>query len=171
MKSLVVYFSRRGENYAVGNIKEGNAEHIAKEIQTLVDGDIFEIEPVRAYANDYKKCTEEALEELQKNAKPEIKNGFISIEPYDVIYLCYPNWWGTFPRPVATFLSQHDFKGKTIMPMCTHEGSEMGSSESELKSVLKGAKIKKGLAIRGIEARSSTHKIRTWITKEIGSLE
>lgn len=168
MKSLIVYFSRRGENYAVGNISEGNAEHIAKEISKITNGDLFEIEPLKSYAKNYKKCTEEALEELNNNEKPELKKYLSSIEQYDVIYLCYPNWWGTYPRPLATFLSKYNFENKIIMPMCTHEGSGMGNSELELKSTLKRATIKKGLSIKGTNARSSKDKIEEWIKKEIG---
>ena len=165
MKSLIVYFSRRGENYLVGNIKEGNAEHIAKEIANITGGDIFEIEPIKNYSSNYKKCTEEALDELHKNEMPELKTHLKSIEQYDVIYLCYPNWWGSYPRPMATFLSEHNFDKKIIMPMCTHECSGMGTSENELKRTLKGAIIKPGLAIRGIEAHKSTEKIKNWIKK------
>lgn len=167
MKSLVVYFSRRGENYAVGNIEEGNAEHIARVIADITESDIFEIIPVNNYSKNYRKCTEEALEELNKNARPELKSNLNSIEKYDVIYLCYPNWWGTYPRPVATFLSTHNFENKIIMPMCTHEGSGMGSSEQELKSCLNGAILKPGLAIKGTKSHSSDKLIKDWINKKI----
>lgn len=168
MKSLIVYFSRRGENYAVGNISEGNAEHIAKVIAKITNGDIFEVESIKDYSTNYKKCTEEALDELNENATPKLKNNLTTIEQYDVIYLCYPNWWGTYPRPLKTFLLSHNFKDKVIMPMCTHEGSGMGSSESELKGTLKGAIIKKGLAIKGTLAHTSDERIKKWIENEIG---
>lgn len=163
MKSLVVYYSRRGENYAVGNIKEGNAEHIAKVIQRLTGADIFEIEPLREYSKDYMRCTEEARDELRNQARPEFKNPIKSIDEYDTIYLCYPNWWGTYPRVVATFLEKYDFNGKVIKPMCTHEGSGMGSSERELKQMLPNATIKSGLAIKGTNAHSSDNQIERWV--------
>ena len=165
MKSLVVYFSRRGENYAVGNIKEGNAEHIAKVIQKLTDADIYEIEPMKEYSKDYMRCTEEAKYELRNQARPEFKNPLSSIDKYDTIYLCYPNWWGTYPRVVATFLEKYDFSGKTIKPMCTHEGSGMGSSERELKQMLPNSIIKLGLAIKGTNAHSSNNQIERWINE------
>ena len=168
MKVLIAYFSRRGENYAVGNIKEGNAEHIAKVIREDTGGDLFEILPTKPYSKDYKTCTEEALMEKNEDARPEIKNDLSSIDGYDVIFLCYPNWWGSYPRPVATFLSHHDFTGKTILPMCTHEGSGMGESEEELKKTLKTAYLKKGLAIKGTLAHKSNERILQWIKKEIG---
>lgn len=163
MKSLIVFYSRRGDNYAVGNIKEGNAEHIAKVIERLTGADIYEIEPVKEYSKDYMTCTEEAMAELRKEARPEFKNPIASIAEYDTVYLCYPNWWGTYPRVVASFLEKYDFSGKTIKPMCTHEGSGMGNSERELVSALPTAKVKSGLAIRGVNAKSSDDKIEKWI--------
>lgn len=163
MKTLVVYYSRRGQNYAVGNIAEGNAEHIAKVIQRLTGADIYEIEPVNDYSKDYMTCTEEAMAELRSQARPEYKNPLVSIDEYDLIYLCYPNWWGTYPRIVASFLDKYDFSGKTIKPMCTHEGSGMGGSEAELKRTLKTATVKPGLAIKGTNARSSDSQIERWI--------
>ncbi|MBQ9520711.1 MAG: NAD(P)H-dependent oxidoreductase [Acholeplasmatales bacterium] len=165
MKSLVVYYSRRGENYAVGNIKEGNAEHIAKVIQKITGADIYEIEPVKEYSKDYMRCTEEAKDELRNQERPEFKNPISSIAEYDTIYLCYPNWWGTFPRVVATFLERYDFSGKTIKPMCTHEGSGMGSSERELTQMLTNATIKSGLAIKGTNAHTSDIQIEYWVKK------
>lgn len=165
MKSLVVFYSRRGENYAVGNIKEGNAEHIAKVIQRLTGADIYEIEPVKDYSKDYTTCTEEAMAELRTQSRPEFKNPISSIDEYDTIYLCYPNWWGTYPRIVATFLDKYNFDGKIIKPMCTHEGSGMGSSERELRTTLKNATIKSGLAIKGTNAHSSDRQIERWINE------
>ena len=166
MKILTVFFSRRGENYAVGNIKEGNAEHIAKVIQQNTNSDIFEIESAKGYSSDYKICTQEALSELQKEETPELIND-ISIEQYDIIFLCYPNWWGTYPRPVATFLDNHDFAGKVILPMCTHEGSGLGNSETELRKVLRTSIVKHGLAIKGTNARTSDEMIKKWIKESI----
>lgn len=165
MKTLVVYYSRRGENWAVGNIKEGNAEHIAKTIASLTGADLFEIKPVKDYPSDYAKTTEVAMEELRAQARPEFVDPLPSIDEYGLIYLCYPNWWGTYPRVVASFLDRYDFSGKTIKPMCTHEGSGMGSSEAELKRALKGANVKTGLAIKGTNAHSSVDAIQRWIEK------
>ena len=163
MKQLIVYFSRRGENYAVGNIPEGNAEHIAKVIQMMTGGDIFEIETERPYSEDYRTCTKEALEELQSNARPALKKDIDNVGRYDVIYLCYPNWWGTYPRAVATFLDHHDFSNKIIMAMCTHEGNEMGESEEELRKTLPHSIVKQGLAIKGTNARNSDTQIERWL--------
>lgn len=72
-----------------------------------------------------------------------------SIDEYDEIYLCYPNFWGTMPMAVWTFLENYDFSNKIIKPLCTHEGSGMVRSESDIKKLCPNAKIESGLAIRG----------------------
>lgn len=165
MKSLVVYYSRRGENYNVGVIKEGNAEHIAKVIRELTGSEIYEIEPVKEYSPKYMECIYEAQDELKRQDRPAFKNPLTNIDEYDVIYLCYPNWWGTYPRVVASFLDKYDFSNKIIKPMCTHEGSGLGNSEAELKRTLTGAIIKKGLAIKGTSAHTSDEAIKRWINE------
>ena len=71
------------------------------------------------------------------------------MDSYEVIYIGYPNWWGTMPMAVFTFLESYDFSGKTIIPYCTHEGSGMGSSERDIKKLCPNARVLPGLAIRG----------------------
>lgn len=162
MKRLVVYFSHRGENYGVGYLTEGNAEHIAKVIQKETGADLFELVPKHPYSENYMECVKEAVEEMKKDSRPEIV-GDIDVSRYDVVYLCYPNWCGTFPRIVATFLEKHDFTGKVVYPMCTNEGSGMGRSWQDLQKALPHSVLKEGLSIRGSEARTSDDKIRKWI--------
>ena len=71
-KALVVYYSRTGENYAVGNIAEGNTAIVAKMIAAKTGADLFEIQTVKAYSADYTTCTEEAKKEFREDARPEI---------------------------------------------------------------------------------------------------
>ena len=162
-EKLVVFFSRRGENYAVGDISEGNAEHIANIIKELIGADIYEIRTKKKYSVDYMTCVKEAKEELEKQERPKLLDLPKNIDGYSDIFLCYPNWWGTFPRAVAAFLEKYDFKDKTIWPLCTHEGSGMGKSEAELGKIAAGANVKNGLAIKGTDARTSDDKIRKWL--------
>ena len=90
-----------------------------------------------------------------------------SIEEYDTIFVGYPNWWGTMPMPVFTFLEHYDFTGKVLLPFCTNEGSGMGNSERDLKRICKGALVKPGLAIHGAEVKESQGKILSWLKKYI----
>ena len=96
------------------------------------------------------------------NARPELTGYLDSIDEYDTIVLGYSNYWGTFPMAVATFLERYDFTGKTILPLCTNEGSGMGSSESDIKKSAKGATVKSGLAITGSKAADSGDAVKKW---------
>ena len=87
----------------------------------------------------------------------------IDIKEYDTIFVGYPNWWGTVPMPVWTFLEGKDFTNKKILPFCTNEGSGLGKSESDIKKIKSGAKVLKGLAINGSEVNNSERKIRKWL--------
>ena len=88
------------------------------------------------------------------------------MDDYEVIYLGYPNWWGTFPMAVFTFLESYDFSGKTIIPFCTHEGSGIGSSERDIKKLCPDAKVLTGLAIRGGSVKSADSIIKSWLSKQ-----
>jgi flavodoxin len=165
-KELILYFSRKGNNYVNGSIKNltvGNTEIAAKMIQKLTGSDIFEIEPVIEYDLDYHTCTEEAKRDLRANARPDFKNALDSIDEYDTIYLGYPNYWGTMPMHVFTFLEKYDFSDKIIKPFCTHEGSGMGHSESDIKKLCPRAKIEKGIAIHGGSVGSAQKAIEKWV--------
>jgi flavodoxin len=167
-KSLIAYFSRKGNNYVSGNIVNlpvGNTEVAATMIQKITGSDIFHIEAAKPYPKDYTEATEVAQREKRANARPELTGKVDDMDSYDVIFLGYPNWWGTFPTPVATFLESYDFSGKTIVPFCTHEGSGMGRSESDIKKLCPGAKVKKGLPIRGGSVQGAEKEIFQWIEK------
>lgn len=158
-KTLVVFFSRTGENYAVGNIKKGNTHIIAEMIAEETDGTLFQVEPLKAYPANYTKCTEVAKQEMESKARPAIK-GDVAVEDYDVIYIGYPTWWGDMPMPVYTFIEKHNWQGKTVVPFCTHEGSGLSDTENKLKKACEGATILKGLAIRGTTAQKSQEQAR-----------
>jgi len=120
-RNLIAYFSRKGNNYRDGSIVDlpiGNTEVAAKMIQALTGGAMFHIDTVKTYPSDYTKATEIAQQELSQNARPVLAGQVDSLDSYDVVFLGYPNWWGTMPMAVWTFLEAHDFAGKTILPFC-----------------------------------------------------
>ena len=165
-KTLIAYYSRKGQNYVAGNIVDlpiGNTEVVAKKIQEITGGDLFEIDTVKAYPVDYTETTHVAMTEKKANARPELTAVVDNMEQYDVIYLGYPNWWNTFPMAVFTFLESYDFSGKTIIPFCTHEGSGIGNSERDIKKLCPKANLKYGLAIRGSSVSRADNEIRNWI--------
>lgn len=167
-KVLVVFFSRTGENYAVGNIEKGNTHIVAEMIAKETGGKLFRIETVKPYPDEYKACVEVAKAEKENNARPEVK-GDVKVEDYDIIFLGYPNWWGDMPMAVYTFIEKHTWNGKTVVPFCTHEGSGLSGTERKLKNVCRGAMVSEGLAIKGTTAQNSQPQalktVQTWLKK------
>jgi flavodoxin len=169
-KCLIAYFSRPGNNYVGGrivNLPVGNTEVVAKMIQEMTAGDLFRIEAVKKYPEDYTEITELAREEMNTNARPELAGRLENLASYDAIFLGYPNWWGTMPMPVFTFLEGYDFSGKTIVPFCTHEGSGLGRSIADIKKTCPHAIVPDGLAVRGGEVRNAQAEVSAWL-REIG---
>jgi flavodoxin len=167
-KSLIAYFSRRGNNYVNGgivNLPVGNTEVIAKKMQKLTGNKLFQIKTVKPYPEDYMEATDVAQEEKRGNARPELTEKVKGMGSYEVIYIGYPNWWGTMPMAVLTFLETYDFLGKTIVPFCTHEGSGMGSSELDIKKACPQAKVLPGLAIRGGSVSQADKEVENWLKK------
>ena len=168
MKTIVVYFSRNGENYyngSIQNIKVGNAQKIVNIIKEHKEVDEFEVKPLKPYSADYHTCTIEAKNEKNSHARPEIVGNY-DLSNYDHIILVYPSWWSTMPMCMFTYLDSQDLTNKHIYPICTHEGSGMGSSVNDLKKYYNEANIHNSLAVQGTYVESSTSKIIEYI-KEI----
>ena len=166
--SLCVYYSRYGNNYLGGsivNLPVGNTEVIARKIKGLTGSDLFQIETVKPYPKDYTETTRVSQDELSQNARPELTETIADIDSYEVIYLGYPNWWGTMPMAVCTFLDSYDFSGITIVPYCTHEGSGLGSSERDIKKLCPTAKVLSGLAIKGGTVGRADNDVATWLKR------
>ena len=169
-KNLIIYYSRKGENYwngGIKNIAKGNTEIVAEFIQKAVGGDLFEVDTVKTYAADYYECIEDAKQELREQARPDLKAYLESIDEYENIFVCGPCWWGTFPMAIFTQLEKLDFTGKKVMAVMTHEGSGLGSCERDLKKLCAGATFGKGLAIHGADASKSESTVAAWAKKVI----
>lgn len=164
MKKLIAYYSRNGQNYFGGQIKEvevGNTEKVANIVNEAIDGDLYKIEQVKPYSNDYRTCVKQAMEDNKNNFRPDLKNKLNKIDDYDVIYLGYPNYCGTMPMAVFTFLDSFDFSNKTIYPFCTHEGSGFGHSLNDLRKYCPN--VGKGIEIIGSEVDEKKDEIISWL--------
>ncbi|NCB50873.1 MAG: flavodoxin [Clostridia bacterium] len=168
-KILTVYYSRKGENYRNGDVrdlKKGNTEIVAEMIRKTVGGDLFEVETVKTYPAGYTACTVEVKAELRAQERIAVKKFKDGLEDYDIIFVGYPNWWGTMPMVMFTFLEHYDLTGKKIVPFCTNEGSGMGG-ERDLKKLCTGAVVMPGLSIHGAEAAQSESKVAAWAKKMV----
>lgn len=167
-KILIAYYSRKGENYVHGSIQnlvKGNTELVAEIIANLSGGSLFEIESKEPYPLDYTESTVVAKRELQSKARPALKKMLDDVDGYDTIIIGYPNWWGTMPMPVFTFLEHLDLTGKRILPFCTHEGSGLSNSVKDIAQICKTAEVFEGLAIRGSNVAESRPDIESWLIR------
>ena len=164
--SVVVYFSRTGEQYGVGVIEKGNTAIVADAIVEQTGADSFEILPKNDnYPTTYNELTDVAKEEQNQNARPEIKDTLQNFEQYDTIYLGYPIWWGDLPMICYTFLESYDFSGKTIIPFCTHAGSGNAGTQSKIQSAAPNATVKDVLAIAGTDTQNNPDSVKTAVTE------
>lgn len=162
---LIAYYSRAGENYFGGayrRIPVGNTEKAAEMLAEITGAELFRIEQEVPYSDDYQTCIAQAKADLKSGARPKLISLPSSLDGYDEIYLGYPNYWGTMPMAVYTFLESFDFTGKTIRPFCTHEGSGLSSTESDIKKAAAGANVASGIAIHGSEVDGAKSALEKW---------
>ena len=160
-KSLIIYFSRADENYAVGFIEKGNTEIVAEYVRDITNADMFKVEPLVPYAKDYQTCIEEAKERV---GNAPIKESLNDISNYEVIYIMSPIYWGTYAPEVETAIKDLDFTGKTIRVITTHEGSGLGNVVSDVKRICTGATVlDDALAIRGSSVKTAKSRVEEWV--------
>lgn len=172
-KTLIAYFSQAGQNYVNGNIVNlpvGNTAVVAEKLKNLIDAELYRIEQAETYPEDYNQLIEAAKKELRENARPQLKVPAPDLSDRATLFLGYPNWWGTMPMPVWTFLANANIPGLKIAPFCTNEGSGMGRSEKDLAKLCPDAIILPGLPIIGHEAANSGEALKTWL-KRLGFIQ
>ncbi len=151
-KVLIVFFSWGG-----------NTRGIAHEIQRQTGYDLFEIEPVPAYSDDYNTVLMEAQRDQHAQARPEIAGRVENIDEYDTILLGYPNWWASIPMPIASFLEQYDFAGKRIIPFCSHGGGRFGQSLTAIAKLAPASNMGQGLSIHYSGGSTLSDDVAAWL--------
>lgn len=176
-KVLIAYFSRVGNTVWDENVDAvtsasinvvdgefvGNTQVLAEMIQQVTDGDLFFIKTVSTYPSDYKETTNQATVEQGKNSRPALSSHVENMEQYDTVVLVYPIWWGTVPHAVMTFLEEYDFTDKTILPLCSHEGSGIEDSIEDIKKCCPNSVISDGLWIKGSDIWSAQSEVENWL--------
>ncbi len=148
-KTLLVYFSRAGENWDVGVVEKGNTRIAAEYIAEATGADVYEIIPTVPYPSDYMETVTIAEEEKSAGARPEIANAPENWDSYDTIILGYPIWHGDLPMIVYNVLESYDFTGKTVYPFNTHGGSGLAGTPDKIRNTIPAADVKDGLALTG----------------------
>ncbi|HIH00855.1 TPA: flavodoxin [Thermoplasmata archaeon] len=157
-KSIVAFFSW-----------SGNTRTIANQIHEYVGGDLFEIVSVDSYPRDYDECVEKARQELDKASRPRLRSEVDDWGSYDVVFVGYPNWWGTIPMPVATFLMKCDSPDRTIAPFCTHGGGRLGRSVEDITKLCPRSKMLDALAVSEGNVKRAGDQVSDWLHR-IGTM-
>lgn len=168
---LVVFFSRHGSSVgdedadavSSASLSPGDVVQLTDMVHAAVGGDLFQIITVSPYPKEYRATTDLAAVEQNDNSRPALATAVDSMDAYDTIFLGYPNWWGTLPMAVMHFLESYDFSGKTIIPYCSHEGSGLGRSVTDLTALCPDAIILDGLAVRGRDAANAQVQVDAWL--------
>ena len=143
----------------------GNTRKAAQEIHNKTGGELFEIECIKSYSRNYNTATEEAKKDQKIKARPALKTHIANMEQFDIVFLGYPNWWSSIPMPVAAFLEEYDFSGKTIIPFCSHGGGRFGQSLSEITKLVPHANTGEALSIYNSGGASLLKDITDWLRK------
>lgn len=171
-KVLIAYFSRGGENLINEEIvdigREGNTAKAAKELKKQLEelgitSTLFEITPLESYPFFYSMVLDRAKDEKTKSSYPEILSGPVDFNQYQTIFLGYPNWWGSCPRTINSFLKEHDFASKTVIPFVTHGGQLFLYSLEEIKREIPMASLKEGFAIYANYMEQTPIIIENWL--------
>lgn len=141
----------------------GNVQFMAQTIQEAIGGDLFRIETTEQYPQDHDPLVDQAAEEQDSDARPELSTHIENLEQYDTVLLGYPNWWGDLPQPLYTFLEEYDFSGKKIIPFCPHGGSGFSRTESTIADLQPGAEVSgSGFSISRNDVADSAGEVTEW---------
>ena len=165
--SLVVYFSRTGEQYTVGVINKGNTAIVAEMIADVTGAKLFEVLPADDhYPMTYAELTDVAKQEQNNNARPKYAGEVPDLSEYDTIYIGAPVWWGDWPMIMYTFFEQNaeGLSGKKLVPFSTHEGSGLSGFDKKLQAACPNSTILEGLAIRGNDCQNQQDRVRNEVT-------
>lgn len=151
--------------------KLGNTQYVAQLIQQTIGGDLFRIETTQTYPGDHDPLVEQAAEEQDADARPELATHIDNFDQYEIVLLGYPNWWGDLPQPLYTFLEEYDFEGKTIIPFITHGGSGASRTVDTISELQPGALIRdNALILSRNDVAASAEEVTDWAEGlELGS--
>ncbi|MBQ1909148.1 MAG: flavodoxin [Bacteroidaceae bacterium] len=162
-KSIVIFFSHAGDNYAVGDIEVGNTKIVADYITEITGADQFEIVTHKYDGLEYNPLIEIAKEESNSGELPPYEGKAPDLSQYDTVFIGGPVWWGTYPQVMFTLFKDINLDGKTVYPFTTHEGSGLANCVDDVKKAFPGADVQKGFSIYGHEVRTGKKSVENWL--------
>lgn len=158
-KTLVLFYSQTS-----------NTKAVAQEIATRLSADMEEIVAENPYDGDFQTTIERCMQEREQGVTTEIQPLTTDLTKYEVIFIGYPIWFGTYAPPIATFLDQVDLSGKKIVPFCTFGSGGLESSVRDLMEKQPKAKILPGYGVRAARLKAMPKEIDQFL-KASGFLE
>ena len=155
-KKLVLYYS-----------ETGTTKTVAQELQKQLGADIESIEPVTPYSGNFQETIQRGQREMQSGETPELKPLKSKMADYDVIFIGYPIWFGTYANPIITLVKEQDFAGKTVVPFCTFGSGGLNTSSDALKKALPKANIVQGYGVRTARVAAAAKELDRFL-KENG---
>lgn len=158
-KLLIVYYSWAN----------GNTKRIAEQLQKATGADIARIETVKPYTGSYQDVVDQGQREVERGYQPEIQPLGYDVKDYDTIAIGTPTWWYTMAPAVSTFLHQHNWAGKTIIPFMTN-GGWPGHVIKDIEAACKGARAVCPLQVQfdstgGDRLVTSEREIEDWVER------
>ncbi|MDU5336722.1 flavodoxin [Enterococcus sp.] len=175
-KTLVVYFSepeKSGTDAVAGASRVvengevvGNTQFLAETVSEETEAELFRIETVKAYPSDHDELVDYGEQEQNEEARPELKAKVDDLDDYDTIFIGYPIWFSDLPMPLYTFLDEHDFSGKTIIPFSTNGGSSMSGTITTITDMEPGAEVSdNGISISRDNISGSKQEVIDWVNE------
>jgi flavodoxin len=165
-KTLLVYFSRAGENYFNGGrrtLAVGNTEVLATMIEDQIGCDVYRVEAEEPYSESYDETVRRNVEEQEADARPAIARPLPDLGSYDTILLGSPVWNVRAPMIMWTFTDGVDLTGKAVLPFVTYAVSGIGTVEDDYRDTLRGAEVRPGLAIKGETVGDAGAQVDAWL--------
>ncbi|MGO3729120.1 MAG: flavodoxin, partial [Enterococcus viikkiensis] len=166
LNPVVVFFSHAGENFINGvsqKIPIGNTEVLAHNIAKKLNCPLIRLEEMEVYPENYEETVTRAEYEKKENKRVAYHKIEIDRTKIDTLFLGYPNWWGSYPKIIGSFLEDFPTEGLEIYPFCTHEGSAFGNSLHELKMQCPHAIVHCGLPVRGSRVERAEVAVENWL--------
>ena len=154
-KMLVLYYSETGVTKAV-----------AEELQKQTGADMEAVEAVEPYTGIFQETIERGQREMQSGEMPALKPLTKKVADYDIVFLGYPIWFGTYANPIATLVKNEDFAGKKIVPFCTFGSGGLNTSSDALKKALPKAQIMEGYGVRTARVKAAARELDRFLKEQ-----
>lgn len=153
-KMLVLYYSLTS-----------NTKTVAQEIATRLHADIEEITLVEPYDTAFQATIDRCKADREKGVTPEINPLKSKVADYDVVFIGYPIWFGTYAPPIATLLDKIDLSGKTVVPFCTFGSGGLESSAKDLAAKQPKATIRQGYGVRAARLDAVPREVEDFLAR------